>query len=403
MLVPLWRYELTDVHGRIASLSPPFATCKVAHHAKYLGVFLGPSSHDHYWDGIGQRLLERAADVRLLTTGMAMKLKAFSSFCTSLVLFRAQFHEPSKAIRALYRQAAQRITATPWYSIPPNVLTALKNINLPFEIADLDRLSLAARGRLSTTCTVLPSCALDYHKALNSDDVLLVLPFPEWRRSSILARLAAAQRYFHGLDDGARLLASPPADLQSRLHAILRNTPWPARALHDAMLRRARNRWTMDSPTMMVEALCTFLHSGKTPNNHPLPLCVRLVVLRAFFDAWPTFARMQMRDRECRFKCHTGAADSLPHLLCCPRVRAAGSSLCNIDYGRMGDNTMVTLISALPHGDAGMQTAVYFDLVHAAFRSVTHSSNCDVAAAMYSRAKHLLRHHPVLRPLLLYG
>ena len=364
-----------------------------------MGVFVGPCAHECFWDGLPRRLLERADDVRALTSGLTMKIRSFGAYCTSLLAFRLQFCPPSPSICSSYRQASQRITATPWNSLPHSVLTALKELSFPFEIVDLERLSLASRARVAATSSSFRTSWDRYSLAWQSDDRLLLPPFPAWRRGSCLMHLHTALGHFQARPCAVPLLEKHPRDLQRQLHAILRADPLPRRNLAAALLRRICKRWVAAEPAAIAGAIFSFFGFQSGGQTLKLPLRIRMAVLLATFDAWPTKSRMQERLHPCRFGCGSGSRDIIDHLLVCPKVQHFGVEHFGINYADIEGQVLERLIAALPLGAQGCKVAIYIDLVLAAYRSAIHNSNGDVVAAMVSRLKHLLLLRPRLRTL----
>ena len=66
------------------------------------------------------------------------------------------------------------------------------------------------------TSQVFDECCRLVHAAQSSDNCLLVLSFPEWRRDSIIGHLTAAYEHSLKIPKAADLLANPQSGLQRR-------------------------------------------------------------------------------------------------------------------------------------------------------------------------------------------
>ena len=191
VLVPLWQHS-ERLRRWIRRAHPAFASAAISSFAKYLGVVLGPGALGHLWDGLECRFLTRAGEVRASDRGFTTKVRLFSTYCTSMLSHRLQFTPPTKSLRALYTKGAQRILAAPWQAIPHSLLTRLKDLKFPFEVTDIERLSLALRARLAASSSSLRPAGLLLDQIEDSDDRLLRPAFSDWRCRSMCHYLQEA-------------------------------------------------------------------------------------------------------------------------------------------------------------------------------------------------------------------
>ena len=392
VVVPLWSAVLGDVRCWLRRNLPEFAMCRVDFWARYLGVIIGPGAQHHLWDGLHQRLHTRAIEIKASDRGMATKIKLFGVYCTSIVFFRLQFSAPTRCLREAYRHAAQRVLAAPWNAFPHKVLCHLCDFGIPFEIADVDRLGLASRARLALSSGMIDVAAARVQAALECDDALLLPPFQDWRQTCIVRQLCDARRIALGVPGCDALLLRSRADLQRRLHRLLRRQGAVTEDVRSIFARRAQ-RWDDIKPGEVTDAVLSFLRKATG-----LPLCVRLAVLRTFFNAWPTSCRFQETGCGCRFGCGAGP-DRLEHYLTCGVVAHAAQALYGAEV-ELGTIPVSDLLLRLPQGDAGLITALFIDAVWWAFCWVRQGRAFE-PALLASRTKVLFRRKPLLRLLVL--
>ena len=175
-LIPLWCAGVHRLQRWLRRSLPSFSDCAVSNVAKYLGVMLGPGSGNVFWMGLEARLLTRAAEVRASDRGLATRIRQLSVYCTSLIAYRLRFQPPTKYLKCLYAKAAQRILAAPWNAMPQCMVTRLADWGMPFEIMDLERLSLASRARLAASSPSFQAVGRHINEAFDSDDRLLCPP-----------------------------------------------------------------------------------------------------------------------------------------------------------------------------------------------------------------------------------
>ena len=230
-VVPLWRAALDEVRGRLRRAIPWFAACAVEHHARYLGIALGPGAQHHLWEGALARFAAAASRVRLADRGLATKFLQFSAYATSTLAYKLQFHAPTAQLSKAFEVGAQRILRRPWNAIPCSMLHRLPGLGFPQGIACLASLSLASRTRVVVASASYQLAVERLAAAKASDDRLLYPYALQWREHSVLEQLRAAHATTTSLASCRRLLLTPPTGPARQPPAEDPQEDWQAHAL----------------------------------------------------------------------------------------------------------------------------------------------------------------------------
>ena len=70
VLVPLWSITVPTMKGWLETNVPLAQACAICQYAKYLGIMLGPEAAELSWKASGDKLVERARQVRSMKQGL---------------------------------------------------------------------------------------------------------------------------------------------------------------------------------------------------------------------------------------------------------------------------------------------------------------------------------------------
>ena len=113
VLVPLFRFDETDVRALVSSGAPDWGGVRIASSAKYLGFYVGPGKGDSSWREPLQKFLDRARQWGKLGLGMLLSLQAYQVYISSVLQFVAQLEPLPINFRNIERSATQALLPGP--------------------------------------------------------------------------------------------------------------------------------------------------------------------------------------------------------------------------------------------------------------------------------------------------
>lgn len=392
--IPLWEgphdaaQDLLEAHG--------LPGIRVAKAARYLGVEVGPQASQTQWGGVAVRLLERARDILASGATLPTRVQLFNIHCGGLVRYRARFARPSAELHRAYRRAGQLITASPWQSLPADVLQGLDALHLPGTMVDLASLCTAARWASLSGTRALQTAWEEFDAAALEDGAALVAmaDAPGRRPWHLHSSITAMFRQEHA--ECMRTRAAAEGCLtQSVLLRELRPDAETRRERLVQVLRRRALRWEPDAPEALVGAMFSFA-TGRPP------LELISTALRTLCYAWCTNNRFGAEPHGCRLGCGREAGDAQQHYLVCPVARAFAARHLHAPVLPEGPGATAAAIRSLAlAGSPGVRTAMWLDAVVCAVDSARHGARLAPTSVMIARVKELVRRHNVCRRAVL--
>lgn len=113
VLIPLWASDVGQVSRELAASYRSWANVAVAYHAKYLGVLIGPTSGERFWDQAISQYLDRAQQWGRLGLGLQFAAVAYKTYVFSTLGFLSQFKSPTPQVFAAESKALSLMVPGP--------------------------------------------------------------------------------------------------------------------------------------------------------------------------------------------------------------------------------------------------------------------------------------------------
>lgn len=357
--IPLWIHDTHTIHTYLAHNIPYFNGINIATAARYLGIYIGPTSSGQSWHKPLAKYLQRARLWGQQGIGLYHATICYQLFALSTLTFVSQLEYPPPQAQTIEQQALRLSTPGPAHWILPDDLYHLKQLGQRRNFPSLTQLSIAAKHRVATWEN-------SEHGGLHVHERIKELErafhhtehydrrhqWHDWYRRSFPITLQHASNLVHALQLPVRCprhLALPwqPLHAPSPNYKSNANTPpthspstppthphrhqhqnYVSQALQQRVhynvterIRHKMQRWKIQDlpPRVLTDRVTTLLSTLSTI----LPPKVTAAVLRTLFNGWTT-ARRSQRIGCCVFGCSPTAHDSLEHYATCPTVHTFG-------------------------------------------------------------------------------
>lgn len=388
-IVPLVEGPLDSFVRTLVDLGGSAAEMRVRTASRCLGVVLGPDAVHTQWSTVAAKILPRTADVLATARGLAGRLMLFRTHILSLVLFKAQFVEIPAHISALLARSLQRLAAAPWMCLPVRLMESLDILRFPTRapvVGDVGRAALV-RCALAHREEVREACA-DIEAAHLDDDAPLAPPLRGFRQHAIVVRWAAAIGGF--AEEFPSADAADP-HLQRSLERSMYEAQRPGREGYISRLFESRAcRWVDPNDADELAARV------RTAVMRPLPVELRVSLLKTFLYGWCTNARFKNVPRRCVMGCGEGA-DEQAHYFECGAAEVVRERV--FSYAPGPGCIAWVLRRTADEGEDGLRATLACDLLLSAFDAKRHGSLLRTESLVLARLKELRRRHPCVRTL----
>ena len=379
VLVPLFRFDETDVRALVSSGAPDWGGVRIASSAKYLGFYVGPGKGDSSWREPLQKFLDRARQWGKLGLGMLLSLQAYQVYISSVLQFVAQLEPLPINFRNIERSATQALLPGPTAWMLPTCLKDAAYFHFPVALVDLFAISLAAKVRVVRFDNVAQGGLLVHSRAAR-----LQLRFSEgctighmlwcqgWGKCSFFHHLADADNQFSSRLQAGQAMganASRRENFQHQITPLFRTTGVGSATVH---FRRRLDRWTTlrTLPGCRVTKVCRVLEVlGRRASPK-----VQAAYLRTFCDGWCTRRRFQ-GDAQCAFGCGAGF-DGLEHYARCTVVGQLFASSCNLIGHRDDDALDSFLILRDLHEEVVTARGLALYALYRLYNGIRHGQFC---------------------------
>jgi len=149
VLVPLWVSDAAQISRELVTSFSQWANISVAYHAKYLGVLVGPTSVDTFWDHAIKKYLDRAKQWGKLGLGLQFAAVACKTYVLPTLGFLAQFKRPSQKVLEAETKALAFMGPGPYkWCTKEDLYHCHESWGQQVSFPNVEDLCLAARCRL---------------------------------------------------------------------------------------------------------------------------------------------------------------------------------------------------------------------------------------------------------------
>ena len=316
IMVPLWPRKAVSL-PLLGESIPLWRDFKVALHAKYLGVVIGPGAADVRWTEVDAKFRARVRTLAGIPLGINLTCIAYKIFAASTLSYVMQVSPIRGSWPQLQDEIGPQLVRGPHRWIPPSWLFDRRSdMPLPSSFVDVGVLHEAVLIRTALTLGPMAPRAAALNKALGADTELLAHPWRAWRSSSMVQLLADARKRSKSFAPHAGQTCSAQTHYYKELIA---SRPL---SVESHVWQRRLGRWgSLVQPAPFRRVLKA--RAIKTlAELRLLPYPTRWALVRAWLNGWCTARRFQCV-AQCYF-CRRGE-DSIEHISCCPAVRDVGN------------------------------------------------------------------------------
>ena len=347
VLVPLWRCSLYEARKIISLVVPAWSEAKVAFHAKYLGIELGPCSADLIWSAALDRYVAKVQAARATGAGLLSSVLEYNIMCITSLSYVGQFSASSREVLATEAKMLQRLTGCPRYTFSKEALWCLDSLGMTKSFSSVQISNTAAMVRMALrTTTVFSKMKALLDTAVTSDDAMMqslvsgevgnfdtpaiVNTLQKAIDSAFLPDITHSAWKLHlqsmqgSMNNGSfqkaitkylniASLQFNAADFMSR-----RLSRWQSAVSDDG-----RAWWSFSGP--FVIQLCRYELAGA-------PQCVVAAYLKTLLNGWASARRLHSHPVKCMFGCGS-RQDSIEHYLECGNVQAIWQRFARNDWG----------------------------------------------------------------------
>ena len=336
VVVPLWTYNMDEAMELIVSIVPSWKGIRVALHAKYLGMQLGPRTADLVWTSALDKYVSRVESARKTGAGLLSSVFEYNIMCVTTLSYIGQFFETSPRILATESRMLQRLTGCPRYTFTKEALWSLTALGMKDGFNSVKVHNTAAMVRMALrTNTVLTKMQTLFDEAINKDDCLMISlvsrEAPRFDTPAIINTLqksidsaflpdvqhAAWRLYLRSIVAGG-----VDVDVQKMISKYLDKATLSFNASEFLTRTMARWRpfvseagkdWWSFCGVFLVQ-LCQVELCGA-------PQCVIATYIKTILNGWASSRRLKLHTNACLFGCGS-QQDSIEHYMECRHVEA---------------------------------------------------------------------------------
>ncbi len=353
ILIPLWPTSSAQVQRELAQHFSDWATITVAFSGTYLGVLVGPDSHDSFWGKAIKKYLDRAKSWGKLGLGLQFSTVAYCTYVLPTLSFLAQFKRPNQAVLEAEKKAINLMVPGPYcWCLLSDFHVLGSHFGQAASFPRLQDLCLAARTRLKTFenrrlggLGIRAKSGAIRQGIRNINNTKRYARWFSWFQHGIVEDILSCEEELsqRGLEIGNLLdiAAGPLSDVPSEAEVEkrrIRQRKCFQRTIRGELsritftdsterMRHKLGRWgLMGLPAHTAARCIRALQRLKTG----VPPRVRSAVLRTMWNGWCTHRRFQ-QSGSCCFQCGSGYhEDSIEHYAHCPVVRGCATKYLRI-------------------------------------------------------------------------
>ena len=385
VIVPLWTLDLDEAMEVIVAIVPDWRGIRVALHAKYLGMQMGPRSANVIWRDALDNYSKRVQLARSTGAGLLCSVLEYNIMCVTALSYIAQFSTTTAEVLSVEATMLQRLTGCPRYTFTKQAMWSLQALGMPHSFKSVQVSNAAAMVRMALkTCTTFAVMKQVYDDAMSDDDNMMLnfvskevklfdtpaivntlqtaidtaflpdvhhLAWRMWLRSLDSAMDKSLQKSI------SEFLSTRLIDFDVSTFVSRRMVRW-SHLISDG----AKEWWCYCGP--FVIQLCKYELKGAPP-------CVVAAYLKTLLNGWASARRFKTTPVCCMFGCGS-RQDSIEHYLCCTRVEIIWSQIMGRTWGLVESRLAVG--SAEHHDRVGRAFFLYG--LYAAYNGLRHGGLC---------------------------
>ena len=298
--------------------------------AKLLGVYVGPEAYAKSWELPTAKLVERARLIRTFQLGLSRSAYLFNRDAVSVISHVAQFIAPSRQHVMKADRAVQKVTATPFYSLPKEFTYRMREMGFPVQFQSVAVHARSVMARAAANSSAFDDALTRIQSAWDHPDCLFApgLSNGDWHKRCIVSPMSDNLHRCEQIPGASKIFAAKMKIQTKMYECILSNdigtcTTSNVRPLLPS-IRRRLTYWDIgeDVSTYAQRTIANMMKASKM-----LPPGVVTSVVYTVCNAWPTTRRFQPYLVGPCHACSLVRMDHVIHYLMCPTMKRAWAEI----------------------------------------------------------------------------
>ena len=346
IIVPLWRCSIAAARALIVGIVPAWGAIRIEYGAKYLGIWMGPSSAEHMWRGALDKYITRVELARATGAGLFNSIMEYNIMCITTLSYVSQFSVAGADVLAVESRMLQKLVGSPRFTFSKEALWSLDALGMGKAFQSIRVLNLAAMTRtaLKTSSTfskmknLLDRAASNDNAPLNAfiakDSDLFDTPAIVNMMQKVIDHAFLPDLHRPAWQCCLRqAIEGDAANMQKQIVSHLLPVKHPF--IPADFISYRLGRWLTEVSNGAKEwwgfSGAYFVHMC-TNDLDGAPKCVIAACLKTILNGWATTRRCGNVQRQCVFRCGS-KLDCLEHYLQCSRVANVWERLLGEDWG----------------------------------------------------------------------